>query len=166
MIVALDSHEAAARLDEILTGTGKRAGVFIDIDVGLHRTGLQTPTRALTWPNLSLRVGICGLMACFAIQGTFGRRWLNKPKPWPKLTGSFSSICLHGAEKGFDARIVSAGSTPTAYQSHLAPSVNEIRPGTYVFNDLNTLHHRRSQLEDCAVRIVATVVSTAVPGRA
>ncbi|HEX4414860.1 MAG TPA: hypothetical protein VH107_14595, partial [Lacipirellulaceae bacterium] len=67
--------------------------------------------------------------------------------------------------KGFEARVVSGGSTPTAYQSHVAPSVNEIRPGTYVFNDLNTLRGGYCELEDCAVRIVATVVSTAVPGQ-
>ncbi len=37
------------------------------------------------------------------------------------------------------ARIVSGGSTPTAYQSHLVPELTEIRPGTYIFNDLNEL---------------------------
>ncbi len=41
-----------------------------------------------------------------------------------------------------------------------------IRPGTYAYNDLNTFYQGACGLEDCAARVVATVVSTAVPGRA
>ena len=62
--------------------------------------------------------------------------------------------------------IVSGGSTPSAEFAHLIPGLTEIRPGTYVYNDLNTYYQGACALEDCAVRVVATVVSTAVPGRA
>jgi len=62
--------------------------------------------------------------------------------------------------------IVSGGSTPSAEFAHLIPGLTEIRPGTYVYNDLNTYYQGVCRLEDCAVRVVATVVSTAVPGRA
>jgi D-serine deaminase-like pyridoxal phosphate-dependent protein len=66
---------------------------------------------------------------------------------------------------GLPARIISGGSTPTAYTSHLIDSVNEIRPGTYIFNDMNIVRGGFCQLEDCAARVVTTVVSTAVPGQ-
>ena len=46
------------------------------------------------------------------------------------------------AEHGLQARIVSGGSTPTAYQSHLIPEYTEIRPGTYIYNDMNTVRGR------------------------
>jgi D-serine deaminase-like pyridoxal phosphate-dependent protein len=69
------------------------------------------------------------------------------------------------ARHGLHAPIVSGGSTPTAYQSHLVPQLTEIRPGTYVFNDMNTVRGGFCALEDCAARIVATVVSDAVPGQ-
>jgi D-serine deaminase-like pyridoxal phosphate-dependent protein len=62
--------------------------------------------------------------------------------------------------------IVSGGSTPSAEFAHLIPGLTEIRPGTYVYNDLNTYYQGACGLDDCAVRVVATVVSTAVPGRA
>jgi D-serine deaminase-like pyridoxal phosphate-dependent protein len=68
-------------------------------------------------------------------------------------------------DHGLQARIVSGGSTPTAYQSHLVPDYTEIRPGTYVFNDINTVRGGYCGLVDCAARIVCTVVSTAVPGQ-
>ncbi|MEJ2007706.1 MAG: hypothetical protein P8Z30_06035, partial [Acidobacteriota bacterium] len=57
-------------------------------------------------------------------------------------------------------------STPSAFMSHRIPGLTEIRPGTYVYNDLNTYFQGACSLEDCAARVVATVVSTAVPGRA
>jgi len=41
-----------------------------------------------------------------------------------------------------------------------------MRPGTYIFNDRNTLELEACTLEDCAFRVLTTVVSTAVPGRA
>jgi D-serine deaminase-like pyridoxal phosphate-dependent protein len=68
-------------------------------------------------------------------------------------------------DHGLQARIVSGGSTPTAFQSHLISDYTEIRPGTYVYNDMNTVRGGFCKLEDCAARIIATVVSTAVPGQ-
>jgi len=62
--------------------------------------------------------------------------------------------------------IVSGGSTPSAEFAQEIPGLTEIRPGTYVYNDLNTFYQGACRLEDCAARVVTTVVSTAVPGRA
>ncbi len=67
---------------------------------------------------------------------------------------------------GFECEVVSAGSTPTAFSSHFVQSLTEIRPGTYVFNDRNTMGVGACERDQCAVRVVTTVVSTAVPGRA
>src|SRR5262245_21085635 len=47
VIVALDSPEAVDRLEDALAGSSRRAGVLVDIDIGLHRTGLQTPDESL-----------------------------------------------------------------------------------------------------------------------
>jgi D-serine deaminase-like pyridoxal phosphate-dependent protein len=69
-------------------------------------------------------------------------------------------------DSGLMVEIVSGGSTPSAEFSHLVPGLTEIRPGTYVYNDLNTLYQGACRIEDCAARVVTTVVSTAVPGRA
>jgi D-serine deaminase-like pyridoxal phosphate-dependent protein len=69
-------------------------------------------------------------------------------------------------EERMPVEVVSAGSTPSASMTHEIPGVTEIRPGTYVYNDLNTFYQGVCELEDCAARVVTTVVSTAVPGRA
>jgi D-serine deaminase-like pyridoxal phosphate-dependent protein len=65
---------------------------------------------------------------------------------------------------GIEAPIISGGSTPTAYQSHYITQQTEIRPGTYLFNDTNTVHGGWCTFDDCAARILATVISTARPG--
>ena len=51
------------------------------------------------------------------------------------------------------------------FQSHLIPELTEIRPGTYVFNDMNTVRGGYCELGDCAARVICTVVSTAVAGQ-
>src|SRR5690606_35953541 len=66
---------------------------------------------------------------------------------------------------GLSAGIVSGGSTPTAFQSHLIPSLTEIRPGTYIYYDRNCIVGGCCEVEDCAAQVVCTVVSNAVPGK-
>jgi D-serine deaminase-like pyridoxal phosphate-dependent protein len=44
--------------------------------------------------------------------------------------------------------------------------VTEVRPGTYVYNDRTTAALGACAWEDCALTVLATVVSTAVPGQA
>jgi D-serine deaminase-like pyridoxal phosphate-dependent protein len=50
------------------------------------------------------------------------------------------------------------------FRSHEVEGLNEIRPGTYVFNDMNTVASGACSLADCAASILTTVVSTARPG--
>src|SRR5439155_10515362 len=66
---------------------------------------------------------------------------------------------------GFEAKIVSGGSTPGAAKTPLIPQTTEIRPGTYVFYDASSLTAKCCVEADCALRVLTTVVSTAVPGQ-
>jgi len=66
---------------------------------------------------------------------------------------------------GLEPKIVSGGSTPTLYRSHEIQGLTEIRPGTYVYNDVNTVRSGGCGMEDCAATVLATVVSTAHPAR-
>jgi D-serine deaminase-like pyridoxal phosphate-dependent protein len=70
------------------------------------------------------------------------------------------------SDAGLPAAIVSGGSTPTAYEGSLFYGVNEVRPGTYIFNDRNTVAISACTLDDCALSVMVTVVSTAVSGHA
>jgi D-serine deaminase-like pyridoxal phosphate-dependent protein len=64
---------------------------------------------------------------------------------------------------GLDARVVSAGSSPTALGAAAAP-VTELRPGTYLLGDRIQVALGGSPANGVAISVAATVVSTAVPG--
>ena len=77
----------------------------------------------------------------------------------------FRSVDLF-AKAGIPLEVFSGGSTPSAFLSEKMPGVNEIRPGTYIFNDVTTVGTGACTLADCAASVLVTVVSTAVPGKA
>jgi D-serine deaminase-like pyridoxal phosphate-dependent protein len=165
VMVAVDSLEAVERLDNALRGIAAQAGVLVDIDIGLHRTGVQGPDESI---RLAAKIASSPKLRLDGLFCYPGHIWSLPPDQNTELAEVEQIIQSHlnrWRNEGFEAKIVSGGSTPTAYQTHLSPSVNEIRPGTYVFNDLNTLRGGYCSLADCAVRIVATVVSAAVPGQ-
>jgi D-serine deaminase-like pyridoxal phosphate-dependent protein len=64
---------------------------------------------------------------------------------------------------GLPVEEVSVGSTPTAARAMRGAGVTECRPGNYVFHDASQVALGTCRLEDCALTIVATVVS--VPAR-
>jgi D-serine deaminase-like pyridoxal phosphate-dependent protein len=68
--------------------------------------------------------------------------------------------------EGLSPRVVSGGSTPTLWRTHEIRGVTEMRPGTYVYNDRTTAVIGACAWEDCALTVLATVISTAVPGQA
>lgn len=61
---------------------------------------------------------------------------------------------------GLDVEIVSAGSTITSSYLRGSDGITEIRPGTYIYNDLRTLGRYACAPEAMAVTALATVVST------
>jgi D-serine deaminase-like pyridoxal phosphate-dependent protein len=63
-------------------------------------------------------------------------------------------------QAGHEVRVVSAGSSLTARYLTAADGITEIRPGTYIYNDLRTLGCWSCTAEEIAVSMLATVVST------
>lgn len=61
---------------------------------------------------------------------------------------------------------VSGGGTETALRTHEIGEVTEIRAGTYVYGDRACLANGSVTLDDCALRIRATVVSRPTADRA
>jgi len=70
---------------------------------------------------------------------------------------------LNQAGIGVDA--VSGGGSGAAFQAHEVPELTELRVGTYVFNDMNCVTRGWATLDDCAMRIMTTVVSRPTPDR-
>lgn len=71
---------------------------------------------------------------------------------------------LNQAGIGLDS--VSGGGTGAALVAHEVPELTELRVGTYAFNDVNTLSRGWCVQDDCAMTVLATVVSRPDKNRA
>lgn len=161
--VAVDSREAATALSQAARNVSSTIGVLVDIDVGLGRTGLQTPGEALKLAQYIDGAPGLRLDGIMIYPGHITVPASQQAEPLARVSAKLDETLEIWAAHGLQARIVSGGSTPTAFQSHLVEDITEIRPGTYVYNDINTFRAGFCTIEDCAARIECTVVSTAVP---
>ena len=165
ILVALDSSFAARQLSEAARAAQVEIGVLAEVDVGLGRVGVS-PGEPLVQlaqvieklPHLRF-AGITFYPGHIKSLDESGQEALTQLSTL--VTGILGDLRAAGIEPG----IVSGGSTPTLFHSHHIAGLTEIRPGTYVFNDLNTIRSGACALEDCAATILATVVSTARPGQ-
>lgn len=163
--VAIDSAAALESLAGAAVAAGSTIGLLVDLDVGMGRTGVADPDEALALARLiASRPGVRldGIM-CYP-----GQVWEpadQQAKPLAAVAAKLQATIDLWAQHGLEAAIVSGGSTPTAFQAHLVPPWTEIRPGTYVFNDMNTVRGGYCTVEDCAARVVCTVISDAVKGQ-
>jgi D-serine deaminase-like pyridoxal phosphate-dependent protein len=162
--VALDSLEAARALSDAAHEAQVDVGVLVEFDAGLGRVGvapgepllaLATAVRAL--PNVIFQ-GLTFYPGHIKDLDETGRRALVQ------LSELVGGIRGDFKRTGIDLPIVSGGSTPTLFHSHEIAGLTEIRPGTYLFNDINTVASGGCAMEDCAASILATVVSVARPG--
>ena len=152
--VALDSLEAARALADL----GLEIGVLVEVDFGLGRTGVA-PAGApaliqsvlalphLRWDGINFYPG--------HIKGSGG----GDEAALARLRRDLHDLLTTLTALRLYPEIVSGGSTPLLYHSHTIEGMNEIRPGTYIFNDLNTASMGACSLEDCAASILATVIS-------
>lgn len=160
--VAVDSRPAADTLSQ--AAADATIGVLVDIDVGMHRTGVQGPEGSLELAQYIDRLPHLRLDGIMFYPGH-----VKDPSAAEDKLREIDAILVEAigqwARCGLNAPIVSGGSTPTARWSHHMSSITEIRPGTYIFHDMNCVHGGYAALHDCAARIVCTVVSDAVPGQ-
>jgi len=165
MRVAVDSSYAVKAIASETARAGVEVGILVDIDYGFHRTGVQTIEEALEIAQVVEKTPGVHLDGIFTYPGHIAYKYPEQIKPLAeggdKIAAGVELFKKHGLNVG----IVSSASTPTAFQTHLVPSVTEMRPGTYIYYDRNCYVGQWCTLDECAAMIVATVVSTAVPDK-
>ncbi|KQV65330.1 D-TA family PLP-dependent enzyme [Rhizobium sp. Root1220] len=131
--------------------------VLVECDTGGGRCGVQTPSEAAALArHIHEAPGL-----------TFGGL-LNYPKP-----GSASEVQAFLSEtvsvlkaEGIDCAIVSNGGTPSLFEAHLVTAATEHRAGTYIYNDRSMVRAGHCGEDDCAMHVLATVVSRPTSDRA
>jgi D-serine deaminase-like pyridoxal phosphate-dependent protein len=157
----LDSGEVAEGLGRVGRDLGRPVEVLVEVDTGLHRLGRPPgePTAALVAEVARVDgVEVVGLLthAGHAYRSTDEASLLAAAEREGVDLVETAERC---AKAGIELREVSVGSTPTARVVAGVAGVTEIRPGTYVFNDVQQMRLGVATEATCAARILATVVS-------
>lgn len=161
--VALDSREAAQWVSGA-AGTNK-VDVLVEVDFGMRRCGLEpgkAPVELARFVESLPGLHFQGLMF---YSGHVHPDYDGNRQVLERLIDQLSEQLELFRRQGIEVEKVSGGSTPAAYYSHQIPGLTEIRPGTYIFNDRNTIEWGVRTERDCAASILTTVVSNAVAGR-
>ena len=157
--VALDSLDAARPIAAAARAAQVEIGVLAEMDAGLRRVGVPPGETVLglvlglleldglRWRGLAFYPGHIKTL------DESGRAQLGSLRE-----ALWSTVALLKA-RGLVPEIVSGGSTPLLWESHTLPELNEIRPGTYIFNDRNTVLSGACTPADCAATVLVTVVS-------
>lgn len=147
----VDSAEAARGIAQAASERGVQIGLLIEVDSNAGRAGVQTGAEALSLARL------IGDLPGVALDGLF---WYpSREDALPRIAEARAA--LDGAN--IPVRMMSGGGTGADAISAKA-GATEHRSGTYVFNDMSCVRRGVATLEQCALTVVVTVVSTAVPG--
>lgn len=166
LTVALDSAAAVDDLATAARAADREIGAYVELDLGMHRVGLPVVDDAIA---LARRVRDAKPLRFAGIAFYPGHIRESVDSQDAKLAslGSALGEALETFDRaGLHPDAVSGGSTPTMWRTHELPGVTEFRPGTYIFNDRTTAEIGACDWNDCAFTVLATVVSTAVPGQA
>lgn len=163
--VALDSVFAARQLSEAARAAQVEMGVLAEADVGLGRVGVTPGPELVDLAQCISRLSPLRFEGITFYPGHIKDCGEEGGAQLEALSQVVCGMVEDLRRAGIPVHIVSGGSTPTLYHSHRVAGLNEIRPGTYIYNDLNTVRSGACAIADCAASILATVVSTARPGQ-
>lgn len=129
--------------------TGKPLTVLIECDTGAGRCGVQTPAQALALARqIELAPGL-----------RFGGLMTYPPKHGvAEANAWFETALAVFAQAGISVPTITAGNSPDMWAPGGGP-VTERRPGTYIYYDRMQVRDKVASFDDCALTVLATVVS-------
>jgi D-serine deaminase-like pyridoxal phosphate-dependent protein len=164
--VALDSAESLRGLAEAARAARRRVGVLVEADLGTRRAGVQSPACAVDVARLAADAPWLDYRGLMFYAGHLRMRPEQQREPIAALSAALAEFRGALEDAGLPAEVVSGGSTATLLRSHEVAGLTEVRTGTDVFHDRTTAALGLCSEDDCAYTVLATVVSTAVPGQA
>ncbi len=164
--VSLDSARAIDDLALVARRSDREIGVYVEVDVGMHRVGVPTVDEAIALARHVRASAPLQFAGVAFYPGHIRSTVASQDGELATLTADIGRMLVAFDRAGLPPAIVSGGSTPTMWRTHEMIGVTEMRPGTYVYNDRTTAEIGACSWDDCAFSVLATVVSTAVPGQA
>lgn len=131
--------------------------VLVECDTGGGRCGVQSPAEALALAKeIDAAPGL-----------TFGGL-MTYPSPNGEddVDLFFNQTKALLDEAGIACPVLSSGGSPSLFSAEKAKSATEHRAGTYIYNDRSLVRAGHCTFDDCAMTILATVVSRPTDNRA
>ncbi len=158
----VDHPAVAAQWSDAMVRAGRRVDVLVKVDVGFHRCGIDPLAsgavemiRAVAaWPGLNL----LGLLAhaghAYHAHSEDELRQMAEGE-----AATLRDLVTRCRGAGITIDEVSAGATPPARFSLQQDGFTEYRPGNYVYFDRTQVSLGAATLDDCALTVLARVVS-------
>jgi D-serine deaminase-like pyridoxal phosphate-dependent protein len=157
---------AVAREWSTLASSRKRAlNVLVKVDVGFHRCGID-PANPAAGRIVAEIASLPGLNFLGLLSHAGHGYGANSPADAEAIAAEEARVLRDlAAASGVDCREISVGATPTARFSVCQPGITEMRPGNYVYFDRTQVGLGSAAWGDCALTVLARVVSRPAPDR-
>ncbi len=163
--VAVDSTYLMDELSDAAIRHGSEIGIHVMFDAGLHRCGYadaETVTRLAAYAKSKPGLRYDGIQLYL---GHLYGEAAHAPKSFDAINEQWEPVYEALCQADLYPQMVSSGSTPSLFSTHMVRHVNELRVGTAVLNDYFVMYFGHCSPEQCAARVVATVISDATPGQ-
>jgi D-serine deaminase-like pyridoxal phosphate-dependent protein len=165
--IIVDHLDVARGWSAAMQRSGRTLDVLIKVDVGFHRCGIDPAGDALGFvqtiaslPGLRLR----GLLS-HAGHGYHASSEDELSAIAHDEADILTGLRDRAAKSGVQIDEISVGATPTLRYSAQQPGLTELRPGNYVYFDRTQVALGAATLADCALTVLATVVSAPAADR-
>jgi D-serine deaminase-like pyridoxal phosphate-dependent protein len=157
LAVVADSRTVIEGLSAAFAGRERPLTVLVECNTGADRCGVASPENAAELADAIAKAP--GL--------EFGGLMTYPPVGGAANVQAFMSRAKSLIEQsGLAVACVSSGGTPDMMSADKAPVTTEYRPGTYAYNDRSLVSRGVCGWDDCALTVLATVVSTPAANRA
>jgi D-serine deaminase-like pyridoxal phosphate-dependent protein len=164
----VDSKEVAEGLSKVGQSMGKKIQVYIEVDGGIQRCGRQPGEDTVQFAKSIENLPGIDIMGVLSYAGQiYGINDKEKIKEMAKEESKTLFTTAEALRKaGFNIREVSGGSSISSKFAQNMEGITEIRAGNYIFHDQAQLATGMVSVDDCALRVIVTVISATAPGRA
>jgi D-serine deaminase-like pyridoxal phosphate-dependent protein len=158
--IIVDHLEVARGWSRAMQDAGRTLDVLVKVDVGFHRCGIDPAAGVEFVKSIAAMKGLKlrGLLshAGHAYHAT-SEDELRRIAETEAAT--LVSVRQQAAAAGIALEEVSVGATPTLRYSAMQAGLTELRPGNYVYFDRTQASLGAATLDDCALTVLATVVT-------
>jgi D-serine deaminase-like pyridoxal phosphate-dependent protein len=166
--IVVDHPRIAREWSDAMSRAGRRLPVLVKVDAGFHRCGVD-PASPAALELVTLVAGLPGLL----LQGLLSHAGHAYHAASADALAAIArdeadtlvALRALAATRGIGIEELSVGATPSARFSVRDTRLTELRPGNYVYCDRTQVGLGAATLADCALTVMATVVSKPAPDR-